>query len=129
MSFFLGVLQALPSIVPACVVTRTVQNCGAKLRLAAVYSIIQHSTYHSFSPSSYSTQVGIFVGGGRRNHIKFNLIKSSDTSALHLDSRGLSWQTEYCTPGTPLVYTDTRLAKIQQGVNLSLEPRVTAFEF
>lgn len=39
----------------ACVVTRTVQNCGAKLRLAAMHSIIQHSTYHPFTPLPYST--------------------------------------------------------------------------
>lgn len=44
-------------------------------------------------------QAGVFIGGGRSHHVKFNTFEACDV-AIHFDDRGLSWQTEYCTPGT-----------------------------
>ena len=42
---------------------------------------------------------GILFGGGRRLHALGNAFQGNMTEAVHLDDRGLNWQTAFCEPG------------------------------
>eukprot|EP01147_Barroeca_monosierra_P010809 gene10809-2890_t len=64
----------------------------------AIYFDDQLSGYEVYNNTFYDCQVGVFIGGGRSHHVKFNTFEKCDT-AVHVDTRGLSWQSQYCLPG------------------------------
>ena len=42
---------------------------------------------------------GIFIGGGRHHLVEGNTFINCSSCSVHMDDRGQTWQTEYCTPG------------------------------
>eukprot|EP00049_Salpingoeca_infusionum_P008091 m.130975 g.130975 ORF g.130975 m.130975 type:complete len:658 (+) comp13912_c0_seq11:3-1976(+) len=64
----------------------------------AIYFDDQMSGFEVYNNTFFDCQAGVFVGGGRRHHIKFNRFEQCDT-AIHFDDRGLTWQTSYCEVG------------------------------
>eukprot|EP00055_Hartaetosiga_balthica_P013824 m.72705 g.72705 ORF g.72705 m.72705 type:complete len:778 (+) comp8394_c0_seq3:126-2459(+) len=61
----------------------------------AIYLDDEMSGYEVYNNTFYDCQVGMFIGGGRWNKVKFNTFEKCDT-AVHVDDRGLGWQNAFC---------------------------------
>lgn len=49
-----------------------------------------------------NVRTGLLLGGGRRHRVynnHFDMGVAVGTAAVHMDDRGLHWQTAYCQPG------------------------------
>jgi hypothetical protein len=66
-------------------------------------------------------QVGVFIGGGRRHHVKYNAFEACDT-AIHFDDRGLNWQASNCAPGGDFIQD-------LESYNYMEPPYLTAYPF
>jgi hypothetical protein len=63
----------------------------------AIYLDDQMSGWTIVNNTFIDCQKGVFVGGGRKTHVANNYFHNVDT-ALHLDDRGLGWQSSSCKP-------------------------------
>eukprot|EP01120_Amphizonella_sp_Union-15-10_P000185 TRINITY_DN10222_c0_g1_i1.p1 TRINITY_DN10222_c0_g1~~TRINITY_DN10222_c0_g1_i1.p1 ORF type:complete len:150 (-),score=8.81 TRINITY_DN10222_c0_g1_i1:52-501(-) len=64
----------------------------------AIYFDDQMSGWEVFNSTFVNCYVGVFIGGGRRNHVHGNTFQRCGTN-VHLDDRGLNWQKSSCSPG------------------------------
>jgi len=66
----------------------------------AIYLDDQMSGYTIFNNTFIDCQIGMFIGGGRRNTVMFNTFQHCDT-AVHLDARGVGCYQASCYPNCP----------------------------
>jgi len=66
-----------------------------------IYLDDEMSGYEVYNNTFEDCQVGILVGGGRRNHVKFNRFSKCDI-AVHFDSRGIGSFKKDCYPTCPI---------------------------